>query len=184
MLQLISLLMENKPGALMRVTGLLSARGYNIESLTVARTLDPELSRMSIVVDVEPNQRAQVIKQMNKLINVLQAIDLTEGQAVRRELVLVRVRSTMQNRAAILKEAEIFGARAVDSSVEGFALEATGDPEKLDEFIDVMRSYGDIEVTRSGLVVATLEAKKLKLAPPVHRESVVETESNGVLKNG
>ena len=75
MLQLISLLMENKPGALMRVTGLLSARGYNIESLTVARTLDPELSRMSIVVDVEPNQRAQVIKQMNKLINVLQATD-------------------------------------------------------------------------------------------------------------
>jgi acetolactate synthase-1/3 small subunit len=184
MLQLISLLMENKPGALMRVTGLLSARGYNIESLTVGRTLDPELSRMSIVVDVEPNQRAQVIKQMSKLINVLQAIDLTEGQAVRRELVLVRVRANMQNRAAILKEAEIFGARAVDSSVEGFALEATGDPEKLDEFIDVMRSYGEIEVTRSGLVVVTLEAKKLKLAPPVHRESEVESTSNGVLKNG
>ena len=184
MLQLISLLMENKPGALMRVTGLLSARGYNIESLTVGRTLDPELSRMSIVVDVEPNQRAQVIKQMNKLINVLQAIDLTEGQAVRRELVLVRVRASMQNRAAILKEAEIFGARAVDSSVEGFALEATGDPEKLDEFIDVMRSYGEIEVTRSGLVVVALEAKKLKLAPPVHREAEVESESHGVLKNG
>jgi acetolactate synthase-1/3 small subunit len=175
MLQLISLLLENKPGALMRVTGLLSARGYNIESLTVGRTLDPELSRMSIVVDVEPNQRAQVIKQMNKLINVLQAIDLTEGQAVRRELVLLRVRANMQNRAAILKEAEIFGARAVDSSVEGFALEATGDPEKLDEFIDVMRSYGEIEVTRSGLVVVTLEAKKLKLAPPVHREAEVES---------
>jgi acetolactate synthase-1/3 small subunit len=175
MLQLISLLLENKPGALMRVTGLLSARGYNIESLTVGRTLDPELSRMSIVVDVEPNQRAQVIKQMNKLINVLQAIDLTEGQAVRRELVLVRVRASMQNRTAILKEAEIFGARAVDSSVEGFALEATGDPEKLDEFIDVMRSYGEIEVTRSGLVVVTLEAKKLKLAPPVHREAEVES---------
>jgi acetolactate synthase-1/3 small subunit len=175
MLQLISLLLENKPGALMRVTGLLSARGYNIESLTVGRTLDPELSRMSIVVDVEPNQRAQVIKQMNKLINVLQAIDLTEGQAVRRELVLLRVRANMQNRAAILKEAEIFGARAVDSSVEGFALEATGDPEKLDEFIDVMRSYGEIEVTRSGLVVVSLEAKKLKLAPPVHREAEVES---------
>jgi acetolactate synthase-1/3 small subunit len=184
MLQLISLLLENKPGALMRVTGLLSARGYNIESLTVGRTLDPELSRMSIVVDVEPNQRAQVIKQMNKLINVLQAIDLTEGQAVRRELVLVRVRASMQNRTAILKEAEIFGARAVDSSVEGFALEATGDPERLDEFIDVMRSYGEIEVTRSGLVVVTLEAKKLKLAPPVHREAEVESESGGVLKNG
>jgi len=167
MLQLISLLMENKPGALMRVTGLLSSRGYNIESLTVARTLDPELSRMSIVVDVEPNQRAQVIKQMNKLVNVLQAVDLSEGPAVRRELVLVRVRSQMQNRTAILKEAEIFGARAVDSSVEGFALEATGDPEKLDEFIDVMRSYGEIDVTRSGALAIALESKKLRLQPPV-----------------
>src|ERR1700724_3645416 len=167
MLQLISLLMENKPGALMRVTGLLSSRGYNIESLTVARTLDPELSRMSIVVDIEPNQRAQVIKQMNKLINVLQAADVTEGAAVRRELVLLRVRASMQNRTAILKEAEIFGARAVDSSVEGFALEATGDPEKLDEFIEVMKNYGEIEGTRSGAVAVSLEAKKLRLSSPV-----------------
>jgi acetolactate synthase-1/3 small subunit len=183
MLQLISLLMENKPGALMRVTGLLSARGYNIESLTVARTDDPELSRMSIVVETDPAQRGQVIKQMNKLINVLQATDLTESPAVRRELMLLRVRSTMQNRTAILKEAEIFGARAVDSSVEGFALEATGDPEKLDEFIDVMRAYGEIEVTRSGLVAVSLEAKKLKLAPPVQKESELES-SNGVFQNG
>jgi acetolactate synthase-1/3 small subunit len=92
----------------MRVTGLLSARGYNIESLTVARTQDPELSRISLVVDIEPTQRAQVIKQMNKLINVLQASDLTDTPAVRREMVLLRLRATMQNRAAILKEAEIF----------------------------------------------------------------------------
>jgi acetolactate synthase-1/3 small subunit len=177
MLQLMSLLLENKPGALMRVTGLLTARGYNIESLTVARTLDPELSRMSIVVDIEPNQRAQLVKQMNKLINVLQASDLTEAAAVRRELVLLRVRSNMQNRTAILKEAEILGARAVDSSVEGFALEATGDPEKLDEFIDVMRSYGEIEVTRSGLVAVSLDPKKLRLAPPIQKDE-------GVLQNG
>ena len=170
--------MENKPGALMRVTGLLSARGYNIESLTVARTLDPELSRMSIVVDIEPSQRGQLIKQMNKLINVLQASDLTETPAVRRELALVRVRASMQNRTAILKEAEIFGARAVDSSVEGFALEATGESEKLDEFIDVMRSYGEIDVTRSGLVAVSLEAKKLKLAPPVRREEPVGVKEN------
>src|ERR1700758_3423049 len=107
MLQLISLLMENKPGALMRVTGLLSARGYNIETLTVARTLDPELSRMTIVVDVEPTLRAQVVKQMNKLVNVLQAVDLTEAPAVRRDLVLVRVRAALETRPAILKEAEI-----------------------------------------------------------------------------
>ena len=175
MLVTLSLLMENKPGALMRVTGLLSQRGYNIESLTVARTLDPTLSRMTIVVDVETRLRQHLMKQMNRLINVLQATDLTEASAVVRELVLLRVRATMENRTAILKEAEIFGARVVDSSVEGFALEATGDSEKLDEFIAVMESYGDIEVTRSGAVAVSLEAKKLRLSPPVpksHGEAV------------
>ncbi len=167
MQQIISLLLENKPGALMRVTGLLGQRGYNIESLTVARTLDPTLSRMTIAVDVDPAIRAQVIKQMNKLINTLQATDVTEAPAVNREMVLLRVRASQQSRTAILKEAEIFHARVVDSTVEGFALEVTGDPEKLDEFIDVMRSYGDIEVTRSGIVSMSLENKKLRLSPPV-----------------
>lgn len=167
MLQIISLLVENKPGALMRVTGVLTARGFNIESLTVAKTLDPTLSKISIVVDVEPNLRSQVVKQMNKLVNVLQAADLTDEPAVAREMVLLRIKVTMQNRTAILKEAEIFGARVVDSSTEGFALEATGDPEKLNEFVDIMRSYGEIEVTRSGLVAVALESKKLRLSPPV-----------------
>ncbi len=171
MLQIISLLMENKPGALLRVTGLLGARGYNIESLTVARTLDPELSRMTIVVDVDANLRAQVIKQMNKLINVLQATDVTESPAICRELVLLRVRAAQESRTAILKEAEIFGARVVDSSTEGFAIEVTGEAEKLDEFVDVMRSYGDIEVTRSGAVAIPLGSKKLRLQPPIPTRS-------------
>ena len=167
MMQVISILLENKPGALLRVTGLLSARGYNIESLTVARTMDHELSRMTIVVDVEERLRSQVVKQMNKLINVLQATDFTETPSVAREMALLRVRATMETRTAILKESEIFGARVVDSSVEGFAIEATGAPEKLDEFIDVMRSYGEIEVTRSGLIAVSLEAKRLRLSPPI-----------------
>ena len=167
MLQVISLLVENKPGALMRITGLLSQRGYNIESLTVARTLDPELSRMTIAVEVDSALRQQVIKQMNKLINVLQATDLTEAPAVVRELVLVRIRMPQEARAAVLKEAEIFGGRVVDSSTEGFAIEATGAPEKLNEFVDVIGSYGEIEVTRSGALAIALEAKKLKLQPPV-----------------
>jgi acetolactate synthase-1/3 small subunit len=175
MLMTISLLMENKPGALMRVTGLLSQRGYNIESLTVARTLDPTLSRMTIMVDVDSKLRAQVIKQMNKLINVLQANDLTDSPAVVRELVLLRVRSTMEHRTAILKEAEIFGARVVDSSVEGFALEVTGESERLEEFVSVMESYGEIDVTRSGAVAVSLEQKKLRLSPPV-------TKSGGVVE--
>ena len=173
MLQLISLLMENKPGALMRVTGLLSSRGYNIESLTVARTLDPELSRMSIVVDIEPAQRGQLIKQMNKLINVLQATDLSDSPSVFRELLLVRIRTPQETRAAVLKEAEIFGGRVVDSSTEGFAIEVTGDPEKLNEFVDVMRSYGEIDVTRSGLLAIGLEPKKLRLQPPVPTKAEV-----------
>jgi len=174
MQQVISLLMENKPGALMRVTGLLGQRGYNIESLTVARTLDPTLSRMTITVDVEPNIRAQVIKQMNKLINVLQATDVTDGPAVNRELVLVRVRTSQQNRPAVLKEAEIFQARIVDSSVDGFVLEITGDIEKLDEFVDIMGSYGEIEVTRSGMVSVSLENRKLRLSAPVPRGAAPE----------
>ncbi|HVT92694.1 MAG TPA: acetolactate synthase small subunit [Bryobacteraceae bacterium] len=177
MLQIISLLLENKPGALMRVTGVLSARGYNIESLTVSRTLDPLLSRMSIVVDVEPQLRSQVIKQMNKLINVLQATDLTESPSVCRDMALMRIKATQTNRAAILKEAEIFGARVVDQSVEGFALEATGDPEKLDEFVEVMRSYGDIDVIRSGSVAVSLETKRLRLSPPVPRGGAVAEET-------
>ena len=180
MLQIITLLMENKPGALLRVTGLLSARGYNIESLTVARTLDPALSRMTIVVDVDAALRQQVIKQMNKLVNVLQANDLSESPSVCRELVLVRVRTSQESRTAVLKEAEIFGARVVDSSTEGFAIEVTGDPEKLDEFVDVMRSYGSIDVTRSGVVAVSLEPKKLKLQPPVPTKAA-NLETNGVV---
>jgi acetolactate synthase-1/3 small subunit len=182
MLQIISILMENKPGALMRVTGLFAQRNYNIESLTVARTLDPELSRMTIVADVDPKIRVQVIKQINKLVNVLQATDLTEAPSVAREMVLLRIRATMQNRTAILKEAEIFGARVVDSSVDGFALEATGEPEKLDEFINVMQSYGDTQATRSGLLAVSLEIKKLKLSPPV--ATGVETAEAAVVSQG
>ena len=167
MLQTISILLENKAGALLRVTGVLSARGYNIEGLTVAKTMDPELSRMTITVDVEERLRAQVIKQMNKLVNVLQATDMTESPSLIREMVLLRVRCTQESRTAVLKEAEIFQARVVDSSVEGYAIEATGVAEKLDEFVDVMRSYGEIEVSRSGAVAMSLESKKLRLQPPV-----------------
>jgi acetolactate synthase-1/3 small subunit len=167
MLLTISLLLENKPGALMRVTGVLSQRGYNIESLTVARTLDPEVSRMTIMVDVDSSLRQQVIKQINKPVNVLQATDLTETPKVLREMVLVRIRTPLESRQAVLKEAEIFGGRVVDSSTEGFAIEMTSAPEKLQEFIDVMGSYGEIDVTRSGAVAITLDARKLKLQPPV-----------------
>ena len=121
-------------------------------------------------------QRQQVIKQMNKLINVLQATDLTDSPAVVRELVLVRIRMPQESRTAVLKEAEIFGGHVVDSSTEGFAIEATGDPEKLGEFIDVMSSYGEIEVARSGALAIGLEAKKLRLQPPVPTKTGTKME--------
>ena len=116
MLMTISLLMENKAGAMMRVTGLLTQRGYNIESLTVARTLDPTLSRMTIGVDVDSKLRAQVIKQMNKLINVLQATDLTETPAVMRELVLLRVRAALEHRKKPRYSARAWWIRASRAS--------------------------------------------------------------------
>jgi acetolactate synthase-1/3 small subunit len=92
-------------------------------------------------------------------------------------MALMRIKATQPNRGAILKEAEIFGARVVDQSVEGFALEATGDPEKLDEFVEVMRSYGEIDVIRSGSVAVSLETKKLRLSPPVPRGTAAPEET-------
>jgi acetolactate synthase-1/3 small subunit len=105
---------------------------------------------------------------------VLQATDLTESPAVVRELLLVRIRTAMESRTAVLKEAEIFGGRVVDSSPEGYAIEATGDPEKLNEFVDVMRAYGEIEVTRSGQLAIALDNKKLRLQPPVPTKAGLE----------
>ena len=150
MQQLISILVENKPGALMRVVGVLSARGYNIESLTVARTLDPELSRMTIAVEVEAAMRPLLVKQILRLINVVQILDLTEAPVVCRELMLVKVQVTDEMREALLKEAEIFRARVVDAAPGAYTLEATGASEKLEAFLELLRNYGDIEVIRSG----------------------------------
>jgi acetolactate synthase-1/3 small subunit len=122
---------------------------------------------MTIVVDVDPKLCIQVIKQMNKLINVLQATDLTEAPSISRELVLLRVRAGQEGRTAVLKEAEIFGARVIDSSSDGFVLEATGDMEKIEEFLEAMRSYGEIEVSRSGTVAIPPGGKRPRLQPPV-----------------
>jgi acetolactate synthase-1/3 small subunit len=164
MLQLISLLVENKPGALMRVTGVLSARGYNIESLTVARTLDPELSRMTIVAEVESAIRPLVIKQIQRLINVVQAFDLSDSQAVCREMMLAKVQVTDEMKATFLKEVEIFRARVVDASPGVYILEASGASEKLDAFIEMLRTYGDIELIRSGAMALPRSTKENRQA--------------------
>ena len=148
--QLISLLVENKPGALMRVAGVLTARGYNIESLTVARTLDPTLSSMTIVVDVDPVMQSLLIKQIKRLVNVVETADLTESRAVCREMALIKIAVSPEMRPALLKEADVFRARVVDASPSSYTLEVTGASEKLDALISLLHNYGEIEMIRSG----------------------------------
>ena len=128
---------------------------------------------MTIVVEVEDHIRAQVIKQMNKLVNVLQASEMTGDRSVCREMILLHTRPSHHDRAAVLKEAEIFGARVVDSSTDGFALEVTGDTGTLEEFIGVMKTYGEIAVS--------IEARILLLQPPVPtRAALRQEEMDGV----
>ena len=141
MKQLISLLIENKPGALMRVTGVLTARGYNIESLTVARTLDSTLSSMTIVVGVDPTMQFLLIKQIKRLVNVVEVVDLTESRAICRELVLVKIETMTEKRALLLKEIDSFGARIAETDSLSYTLEVTGTSDDLDSFISLLHSY-------------------------------------------
>ncbi len=175
--QLISLLVENKAGALMRVAGVLTSRGYNIESLTVAKTLDPTLASMTIVADVSEENRDLLIKQITRLVNVVRAIDLTDSQAVQRELALIKVSSVRpEMRSAVTKEAEIFRARIVDVAPTHYTLEVTGSPDKIDALIDLLHHYGDVEMIRSGSM-AMARLQKNKLPYPMFRAEETEEEA-------
>ena len=177
MSQLISLLVENKPGALMRVAGTLTSRGYNIESLTVAKTLDPTLSAMTIVAEVAPENRELLIKQITRLVNVVKAVDLTDTEAVQRELALIKVSAVKPElRAAVTKEAELYRARVVDVKPEHYTFEVTGSPDKIDALVDLMHHYGDVEMIRSGSM-AMARSPKNKLPAPVFRADAVEPEA-------
>ena len=148
----IAVLVDNKFGVLSRVAGLFSARGYNIESLSVGETLDPTVSRMTIVVQGDAFVIEQVMKQLHKLIDVIKVNDLTEDSHVERELVLVRVNAEPQHRAEVLRVADIFRARVVDVTSTSFVLEATGDEGKIEAFIELLRPMGIQEVVRTGKV--------------------------------
>lgn len=170
--QLISLLLENKPGALMRVAGVLTSRGYNIESLTVAKTLDPTLSSMTIVATVGEQGRELLIKQISRLVNVIKAVDLSDSQAVRREIALIKVTVETAHRPALLQEAGVFRARVVDASPNSYTFEVTGSSEKLNALISLLRSYGEVEMVRSGLM-AMARAKHNKLPVPRYGEGAL-----------
>jgi acetolactate synthase-1/3 small subunit len=148
----IAVLVENKFGVLSRVAGLFSARGYNIESLSVGETLDPSVSRMTLEVRGDEFVIEQVIKQLYKLVDVIKVTDLTDESRVERELVLVRVNAEPQHRAEILRTADIFRARVVDLTPLSFTLEPTGDEEKLEAFMELLRPLGIQEIVRTGKV--------------------------------
>ncbi len=158
----ISVLVENEFGVLPRVSGLFSGRGFNIDSLSVAPTLDPTISRMTIVTTGDQQILEQVSKQLNKLIDVIKVIDFTGQQFVEREMLMVKVAAEAESRAEVLRIADIFRAHVVDVTPRSYSLEVTGTPEKLDAFVELLRPLGLKELVRSGPIVIGRGAKVWK----------------------
>jgi acetolactate synthase-1/3 small subunit len=155
----ISVWVDNTPGVLSRVTGLFSGRGFNIESLCVAETLDPEVSRITLVSSGDEQIIEQIIKQLRKLINVIKVVDLSELDHVEREMALVRVKAEDKSRAEVLRIADIFRCRVVDVSPHTYTLEITGNHEKIRAVIDLLKNHGVQEIVRTG-TLAIQRSKK------------------------
>jgi acetolactate synthase-1/3 small subunit len=150
MRHIISLLMENEAGALSRVAGLFSARGYNIESLTVAPTEDPTLSRMTIVTSGSDDVVEQIVKQLNKLIDVVKVLDLNDGRYIERELMLVKVKATGAYREEMKRMSDIFRGRIIDVADDTYTIELTGTGSKLDAFLEALDKGALLETVRTG----------------------------------
>lgn len=158
----ISVLVENKFGVLSRVAGLFSGRGFNIESLSVAPTLDPSTSRMTIVTRGDDAIIEQITKQLNKLIDVIKVNEFTaEEEYVVREVALVKVNAEQENRAEILRMTEVFRGKVVDVSPKTYTIEVTGTENKVNAFIEMVRPLGVIEIARSGKVAMARGRKSL-----------------------
>jgi acetolactate synthase-1/3 small subunit len=159
----ISILLENTAGSLSRVAGLFSARAYNIESLSVAPTEDPTVSRLTLVTRGSPEMIEQIVKQLNKLVDVIRLIDLNEGQSIERELMLVKVRAIgAEQRAELARLSDIYGGRIVDVTESSYIIELTGDGEKLDAFIETISAKRVLEVVRSGALGILRGTKALR----------------------
>jgi len=150
MKHIISLLMENESGALSRVAGLFSARGYNIESLTVAATEDPSLSRMTIVTVGSDEVIEQIIKQLNKLIDVVKVLDLNDGRHIERELMLIKVKASGVHKDEMKRMSDIFRGRIIDVADNSYTIELTGATSKLDAFIEAIDNSAILETVRTG----------------------------------
>ncbi|CDZ24236.1 acetolactate synthase small subunit [[Clostridium] cellulosi] len=158
----LSVLVENQSGVLIRVSGLFSRRGYNIDSLSVGETEDPKVSRMTIVVRGDDHILEQIKKQLKKLIDVIKVVDLDPEQSVFRELALIKVKTNMTTRASVIEIVDIFRANIVDVAADTLTVEMTGDEAKIEAFIALMDSYGIAEIVRTGLTALQRGNKAIK----------------------
>ncbi|WP_291522339.1 acetolactate synthase small subunit [Acidithiobacillus sp.] len=161
MRHIISILLENEAGALSRVAGLFSARGYNIEAMTVAPTHDPSISRMTVATRGSEEIMEQVLKQLNKLVEVIRVQDLTEGPHIERELMLIKVHAVGPDREEVKRLSDIFRGRIIDVTDRSYTMELTGTGEKLDAFIHALDPGMVIEVVRSGASAISRGAKAI-----------------------
>lgn len=152
-----SMLVDNQPGVLSRVVGLFSGRGYNIESLCVAETIDPAVSRITLVTRADPQVTEQIEKQLNKLINVIKLRDLSGPNAVRREMALIFVIAKPEHRAEILSIVQIFRCRIVDVGPEHYIIEVTGDESKIEALVNLLKPMGIQKIARTGTIALLRE---------------------------
>ncbi|MCA9482827.1 MAG: acetolactate synthase small subunit [Nitrospina sp.] len=157
----ISVLVSNKFGVLSRISGLFSGRGFNIESLNVAETTDPNISRMTIVTRGDDKKIEQITKQLNKLIDIIKVIDLTEENFIDREMILVKMNAEPRVREEILRIVEIFRAKVVDVSSSTYTIEITGDQGKIQGFLELLRPLGIKELVRSGRIAMSRGVKSI-----------------------
>ena len=156
---ILSILVDNQPGVLSRIAGLFSSRGFNIESLCVAETTDPLISRITLVTVGDMLIVEQIKKYLNKLVNVIKVVDFTGTKFVQREMILVKVRAKPEHRAEILRMVDIFRSRVVDVSPEHFIVEVTGDGDKVAAFLSLLKPMGIKEIARTGAIALGREKK-------------------------
>ena len=159
----LGVLVENQPGVLSRVAGLFSGRGFNIESLTVAETLDPQVSHITLVTTGDETIMEQIVKQLNKLVNVIKVIDFREVKFVDREMALIKVKAESHTRAEILRIVDIFRGKVVDVSPNFLTIEVTGDEGKIQAILDLLVQLGIVEVVRTGKVAIARSKKNSKI---------------------
>ncbi len=157
---ILSLLVENQPGVLSRIAGLFSGRGFNIESLCVAETIEPDISRITLVTIGDMLITEQIKKQLNKLINVIKVLELTESPFVQREMALIKVTAKTEHRAEILRMVDIFRCRVVDVGTDYYTVEMTGEEGKITAFLNLIKPMGIKEIARTGVIALAREKNK------------------------